>query len=150
MSSRKITDLVPELQEKYLLFKDAMAANNMPFRAVTGIGYIVTATLRTVQEQEAYFAQGRRVLEIVNNLRDKAGLAPIIENGNKIVTHTIHSKHLEGKAFDIAMMQDGKIAWSNYLFDKAGPVGESVGLEWGGKWAKKDRPHFQLKEEEKS
>ena len=146
MPSRKITDLVPELQEKYLLFKDAMAANDMPFYAATGIGYRVTQTKRTAAEQEAYYAQGRRVLEITNNLRDKAGLAPIIENENKIVTHTIHSKHLEGKAFDIAMMQDGKIAWSNYLFDKAGPIGEAVGLEWGGSWVKKDRPHFQLKE----
>ena len=146
MPSRKITDLVPAMQEKYHLFEDAMAANNMPFRAEKGIGFFVTQTLRTVQEQEAYYAQGRRVLEIVNNLRDKAGLAPIIENGNKIVTHTIHSKHLEGKAFDIAMLLHGKVAWSNYLFDKAGPVGESGGLEWGGRWARKDRPHFQLRE----
>jgi len=137
--SRKIDDLVPELQEKYAEFKDAMADAELK--------YIVTQTRRTLSEQTALYAQGRKKLEEVNELRKAVGWPGLSSSGNIKVTWTMKSKHLEGKAFDIAMLgSDGKISWSNFLFDKAGKVGESVGLEWGGSWEKKDRPHFQLKE----
>jgi peptidoglycan L-alanyl-D-glutamate endopeptidase CwlK len=137
--SRKIDELVPELQEKYAEFKDAMEDAELK--------YIVTQTRRTQSEQTALYAQGRKTLEEVNELRKAVGWPALKPAGNIKVTWTMKSKHLQGKAFDIAMIgSDGKVSWSNFLFDKAGKVGESVGLEWGGSWEKKDRPHFQLKE----
>ncbi|HHT9145630.1 MAG TPA: M15 family metallopeptidase [Candidatus Wunengus sp. YC61] len=151
MPSRKIEDLTLETQEKYNLFQEAMKSANMPFKAETGVGYIITQTRRTLAEQVAYYAQGRQSLNVVNELRKEVHLAPITEQENKYkVTNTMHSKHIEGKAFDIAMLKDGKVLWSNYLFDRAGPVGESVGLVWGGRFknskgqSKPDRPHFQI------
>jgi len=151
MPSRSISDLIPSMQDLYHKFEKAMAENGMPFASDQGTGFIVTQTLRTAAEQEAYYVQGRRVLEAVNELRKRVGLLPITETENKhTVTQTMNSKHLEGKAFDIAMLKDGKVLWSNYLYDKAGPVGESVGLKWGGRFKDKkgdprpDRPHFEV------
>lgn len=42
---------------------------------------------------------------------------------------------------------DGKAIWNDeILWGKVGALGESVGLEWGGRWARfPDRPHFQRK-----
>lgn len=31
------------------------------------------------------------------------------------------------------------------LWDKLGPIGESLGLSWGGRWGKPDKPHFEAK-----
>jgi len=62
-----------------------------------------------------------------------------------------HNATLQGKpasrAFDIAFLVDGKASWADSLpWAKAGAIGRSLGLEWGGDWTSfKDRPHFQLK-----
>jgi len=128
MASRKIELLVPELQEKYRLFKQAMKK--------AGIDFIVTCTTRTQAEQDELYAQGRT----------KAG---------KIVTWTKKSKHVEGKAFDIVIVKNGKALWdteidtnNNNLSDwrEAGKIGESVGLIWGGRNRKPkvDMPHFEV------
>jgi peptidoglycan L-alanyl-D-glutamate endopeptidase CwlK len=44
-------------------------------------------------------------------------------------------------------MENGKPDWSvtNPKWTKAGEIGKSVGLVWGGSWAKaKDYPHFEM------
>lgn len=118
MASRKIEDLVPELQEKFVDFKSGMRD--------AGIDFIVTCTYRSQDEQNRLYAQGRTV-------------------SGKKVTWTLNSKHTERKAFDIAVIKDGKISWSLKEYDKPGQIGETAGLEWGGRWKTPDRPHFQLK-----
>jgi peptidoglycan LD-endopeptidase CwlK len=119
--SRDPKELVPELQEKYAEFCARMDGERLRF--------ILTATRRTPEEQAALYAQGRT----------KPG---------KIVTWTLKSKHIEGKAFDIAMLDDkGKINWQGTAYQRPGEIGEEIGLEWGGSWSKPDRPHFQLKED---
>jgi peptidoglycan L-alanyl-D-glutamate endopeptidase CwlK len=140
--SRRIEDLTPEMQEKAAAFSNAMA--------IAGIDFIFTQTRRTVDEQAAYYAQGREDLDAVNAKRKIAGMAPITEKENKlVVTHTMQSNHLTGEAFDIAIKVNGKIQWVSSLYDKAGEIGESVGLVWGGRWAgkKRDKPHYELKKE---
>ena len=117
MASRKITDTVSELQEKYVYFHSGMVA--------AGIDYILTCTLRTQAEQEELYAQGRT------------------KPGAK-VTWTLASKHIEGKAFDIAVMKNGKITWDEREYEQAGIIGEEAGLEWGGRFKTPDRPHFQI------
>ena len=65
----------------------------------------------------------------------------------KIVTWTKQSKHVEGKAFDIAVTKNGKLSWDTDDYVVYGAIGKAVGLEWGGNWVKnKDFPHFQLRE----
>lgn len=120
MASRKIADLIPEMQPLFYKFKDAMDE--------AGIDFIVTCTRRSQAEQDALYEQGR----------SKPG---------RIVTWTHKSKHIEGKAFDIVLMENGKPDWnvSHPNWTKAGEIGRTVGLVWGGAWAKtKDYPHFEI------
>jgi len=88
----------------------------------------IIQTLRTVKEQNALYAQGRTT-------------------PGEIVTHARggYSMHHYGVAFDICPLVNGKLDWNNIpLFEKIGPIGESIGLEWGGHWKTIiDRPHYQ-------
>lgn len=157
MASRRIEDCVPELQEKYKAFAVGMDA--------AGIPYMITCTARRVREQIALYAQGREKLDHVNALRKLAGMAPITwqENARK-VTWTLASNHLidlddnnpdndHSRAFDIAIMRDGRPTWDLKVninandipdYDEAGRIGEAVGLRWGGRFPSPDRPHFEV------
>ena len=89
----------------------------------------VTDTLRTKEEQDKLYAQGRT------------------EAGN-IVTWVKYpySNHNWGMAFDICR-NDGKGAYNDNdgWFKKVGQVGKKFGLEWGGDWkGTPDKPHFEL------
>ena len=76
--------------------------------------------------------------------------------GKRIVTRTMKSVHLTGKAADIVPVVDGKIPWvigaeNASLWLAFGRLGEESGLEWGGRWKPLDRygigwdaPHYQL------
>jgi peptidoglycan L-alanyl-D-glutamate endopeptidase CwlK len=121
-----------------------------------GFHYSVVETLRTQAVQTAYYAQGRKPLAEINELRKKAGLYLLGETeGKRIVTKTMNSVHLTGRAADIVPVIDGKIPW-NITADNAalwrtfGALGQEAGLEWGGSWTPLDRfgigwdaPHYQ-------
>lgn len=120
MSSRKIEDLIPEMRNKYKEFEKQMKKEK--------IDYIVTSTKRLQSEQDALYAQGR----------SKPG---------PIVTWTKKSKHIDGEAFDIVLLRNGKLNWdvSDPAWKKAGEIGCKLGLRWGGNYARsKDYPHFEL------
>lgn len=121
--SRRIEDLIPAMRIGYAKFEEIMRK--------AGIDFIVTSTRRTQAEQDALYAQGRTV-------------------PGEIVTWTRRSKHIEGKAFDIVIMENEKPDWkiTNPKWTKAGEIGEMIGLIWGGSWkGKPDFSHFQLKED---
>lgn len=120
---RDRTQLHPRLQSKIkeLILKSAKAG------LLIGIGECV----RTVEEQDALYAQGRT------------------EPGN-IVTNakgsTYSSMHQWGIAFDF-YRNDGQGLYndSDAFFRQVGKIGKSIGLEWGGDWTNPvDKPHFQL------
>ncbi|NLV16862.1 MAG: M15 family metallopeptidase [Syntrophomonadaceae bacterium] len=96
--------------------------------AEAGFRIIITQTLRTKEEQDALYAQGRtRPGPIVTQARYPQSL------------------HCWGLAFDIAVIIDGRANWNVAYYDRIGPIGESLGLVWGGRWSGfPDRPHFQL------
>jgi hypothetical protein len=117
---RDINLLHPDLQPKAQKLIDLAKAK--------GIDIIISQTLRTKEEQNDLYAQGRT------------------KPGN-IVTHVEYpySLHCWGVAFDIAVIIGGKANWDPRHYDLIGPLGESLGLEWGGRWKNfVDRPHFQL------
>lgn len=157
MASRRLEDMTPELQGRYLLFEEKMRAAGLPF--------MVTCTARTVREQVALHAQGREDLVSVNSLRKRAGLPPITaKENNNPVTWTLASEHIidlddgilendKSRAFDIAITRGKVPDWTlkvdvnqNRIPDymEAGKIGESCGLEWGGRWKRRDYAHFQL------
>lgn len=117
---RDIDLLHPDLRHKALKLVELAKTK--------GIEIIISQTWRTKAEQDALYAQGRT----------RAG---------SIVTNTKYpySLHCWGVAFDIAVIINGKANWSAKYYDLVGPLGESLGLEWGGRWKSFiDRPHFQL------
>ena len=124
-----------------------------------GLRYRVLETLRTVEVQEAYYAQGRKPLQEINRLRQKLGLYLLEEaEGRRIITRTMQSIHLIGMAADIVpVMSDGKIPWTITaenagLWLTFGKLGQEAGLEWGGTWEPLnkfgigwDAPHYQVR-----
>lgn len=95
-----------------------------------GINVIITQGFRSKAEQDALYAQGRT----------KPGSVVTNAKGGQ-------SNHNYGLAFDFALLQNGKVTWDSR--DKrwaiAGMIGESLGLEWGGRWKQFiDLPHLEF------
>jgi peptidoglycan LD-endopeptidase CwlK len=94
-----------------------------------GINVKVISGLRTYQQQDALYEQGR----------SKPG---------KIVTKARggQSNHNFATAFDVGIFSaDGKEYFGESPdYEKVGLIGESLGLEWGGRWKFQDEPHFQF------
>lgn len=116
--SRKLTDLIPEVRVKAEAFLVEAIARGYPL--------LVTQTWRTAAEQAAIYAQGRTV-------------------PGKIVTNAPpgYSWHEFGRAFDVVFKQGARGITYDGPWELLGDLGEDLGLEWGGRWRKPDRPHFQ-------
>ncbi len=97
--------------------------------AAAGITIKVISGLRTYEEQDALYAQGRTTPgNIVSNA--KGG----------------HSNHNFGLAFDIGVFENGKYLGNSPKYNEVGPIGMALGLAWGGNWVSlKDTPHYELR-----
>jgi len=111
------------------------AAKRLPF------SLFVVEGLRTKERQAALYAQGRT------------------KPGPK-VTWTMNSKHIDGKAVDLAPLIDGAIDWKDLKkFDQIAAAmieaGKEVGVlvRWGADWdmdglprerGESDSPHFEI------
>lgn len=111
------------------------AAKRLPF------SLFVVEGLRTKERQEQLYAQGRT------------------KPGPK-VTWTMKSKHLDGRAVDLAPLIDGAIDWNDLKkFDQIAAAmieaGKEVGVlvRWGADWdmdglprerGESDSPHFEI------
>lgn len=131
--ARDITQLHPTLQQKVSKLKEECAKK--------GIKILFSECLRTKEEQDDLYAQGRsKPGNIVTNAKGS----------------TYSSQHQWGIAIDFYIDQDvdgdGKKtddAFNNStkLFDKVGKIAKSIGLGWGGDWTSiKDKPHLYLKD----
>lgn len=144
---RDLKRLTPKAQELHAKFAYEMAK--------AGLNYIVTSTLRTLDEQAALYAQGREPIEKINELRAKVGMYLLRQGEAKqIVTWTMKSRHMTGDAFDIALIdRSGKAHWNEKIsinadqtpdYLEAALIGQRVGLNAGGLWVKQDWPHFEV------
>lgn len=144
--SRDLDSLCDRLRPLAQAFVSELVSKDIP--------HAVIETRRTPAVQIAYYSQGRDTLENTNTKRHHAGLYPITERDNsRIVTKTLKSKHLTGEAIDIVpLTAHGSIWWSapKEIWERMGVIGESLGLEWGGRWGAKDGklgwdcPHYQI------
>lgn len=121
-NTRRIATLVPDLRPRAVaLIQAALEA---------GIRLAVTEGRRTPGRQATLYAQGRTT-------------------PGPIVTWTLKSKHLDGLAFDVGVLdEDGALTWpdDDALWERIGALGEAQGLKWGGRWTRsRDRPHFEGK-----
>jgi peptidoglycan L-alanyl-D-glutamate endopeptidase CwlK len=121
-SQKNIASLHPDLQP--LATRLIETANDQ------GINAKVISGLRTYEEQDELFAQGRT----------KPGKVVTKAKGGQSI-------HNFGCAFDVGVFsEDGRTYHGESKHYKTlGQIGESLGLEWGGRWAGfVDEPHFQL------
>jgi peptidoglycan L-alanyl-D-glutamate endopeptidase CwlK len=94
-----------------------------------GITVLITSTYRDNESQDALYAQGRTL------------------PGKKVTNAKGgQSFHNWRVAFDFVPIVNGKAVWNDIdAFNKCGVIGESVGLEWAGRWKKfKELAHFQF------
>lgn len=125
INSRNLNDLHPRVR--------AMAERFLGKCDDAGIDILVTSTYRDHESQAALYAQGRT--------------AP----GRKVTNAKPgESWHNWRVAFDFVPMINGKPVWSTdgadwKLWETVGVIGESVGLEWAGRWKKfREFAHFQF------
>ena len=105
----------------------------------------LTCTTRDIEDQYTNYGKGRTKEEC-----KKAGVPEKYAQPDlKPVTWTMHSKHLEGKAFDVAFKTStGILDWSPELFINFWHLihTEYPEITWGGTWkSSKDLPHFEIK-----
>lgn len=106
-----------------------------------GIEWMMVQGYRTFAEQIDLYEKGRK--------RTPGGW--VITDKKKIVTRGLpeSSPHCRRAAYDVAILQDGKIKWSgiDHLYLKVGELGEELGLVWGGRFSgvPLDMDHFEMK-----
>ena len=130
MASRKLSDLAPDVWSLAERFLDGAAD--------AGIEVLITCTYRSGIEQAELYAMGRTAKgKIVTNAKAGESLHNIMLNGWP-----------GARAFDAVPIVLGKPMWDaeHPHWEKLGIIGERVGLQWGGRWRKPDRPHFEKKE----
>ena len=87
---------------------------------------------------------------VTEGLRTKERQAELLKAG---ATRTMNSKHIVGKAVDLAALVGGSVRWDWPLYEKLATAMKKAAeitntpIEWGGDWITfKDGPHFQLKD----
>jgi hypothetical protein len=120
LNSRDINLLRPDVA--------AVCRKVMELAKASGIPILITSTVRDDEYQASLYAQGRT----------KPGA---------IVTNVQYTTfHGAGLAFDFCPTDEvGNCLWDRPdLFRAVGEIGESLGLEWGGRWTGLvDMPHLQ-------
>ena len=111
--------VIPVLKSKCCKFIVAAEAQGMNLR--------ITSGYRSVDEQNALYAQGRT----------KPGNIVTKAKGGQ-------SNHNFGLAFDVVEIKNGVALWDND-WNKIEKLGKKFGFEWGGDWTSfVDLPHFQM------
>ena len=125
-SERNLSTLHPDLYPRAASF--ILAAKKLA--APLGLDVKCICGLRTWAEQEALYAKGRT--------------SPGKKISNARGGHSFHNFSL---ALDVGVFsKDGKTYHGDHaLYRELGPLGESLGLEWGGRWKFNDEPHYQFR-----
>lgn len=120
-TERNILKLLPEVQQIARTLVQKAAENGIKIKVISG--------LRTYEEQDKLYAQGRT----------KAGSVVTYARGGQ-------SNHNFGIAFDIGVFEGTKYLTESDKYKAVGVLGMDLGLEWGGNWKTiVDEPHFQLR-----
>jgi peptidoglycan L-alanyl-D-glutamate endopeptidase CwlK len=121
IDSRKLEDLHPKVKTLAEQFKSSCEK--------VGIDVLIYCTYRDKEKQDYLYSLGRtKKGTIVTNARGG------------------QSYHNFRCAFDFVPMLGGKPQWSDKsLYAKCGEIGESLGLEWAGRWTGKlkETAHMQ-------
>lgn len=103
---------------------------------VLGFPMIVTAGVRTVEEQQALYAQGR------------TAPGAIVTEDDGVTHKSNHQVHEDGfgHAVDCAFLVENLPSWDpTHPWTLYGAVAMKIGLKWGGTWTTPhDLPHVEL------
>lgn len=157
-SKELILTLLPELQDlaKAMLLKCDMYLVTIPEKAGEfswcKSTMEITSAKRDLYLQCGLYTQGRHWNALERHWE-------VLDEG-AIVTRTLESKHLQGKAFDIAPIYNGGYLWSKFdpgndynksIWLHLAEIGESLGLKAGARFIDKitgkpkpDYPHFEI------
>ena len=117
-SNQRISELHPDVALRARILVDLFKR--------FGLSIVVTGGRRGYVEQLGLYLKGR-----------------LLPGG--VVTGTLRSKHLSGRAFDISVAGFSPDQVPDRLWRTIGRVGELLGLSWGGRFPTlKDNPHFEL------
>lgn len=120
-SEKIIATLLPEVQPYGRALIQKAAAVGIDIKIISG--------LRTYEEQDALYAQGRT-----------------LPGGTVTNAKAGQSNHNFGIAFDIGVFEGSKYLDDSPKYKTVGMLGTELGLEWGGNWETiVDQPHFQLR-----
>lgn len=120
-SEKVIATLLPEVQPYARALVTKAAQHGITIKVISG--------LRTYEEQNDLYAQGRT----------KPGRIVTKARGG-------FSNHNFGIAFDIGVFEGTKYLDESPKYKAVGVLGMDLGLEWGGNWKTiVDEPHFQLR-----
>jgi len=120
ISAARIKDLHPAMRP--------LAIKLLQEARKKGINLRITSGLRTPEEQDALFAQGRT------------------KPGGKVTNaQRWQSYHNYGLAVDVVPMNAiNQPEWNSSRWNEIGALGKSLGLRWGGDFRSiKDKPHFE-------
>lgn len=100
----------------------------------------------------AAFASGEVNFIVTEGLRTLARQKELVAAG---ASRTLNSKHLSGRAVDLAVLVGDEVRWDWPLYSrlakvvKAAAASYRIRIKWGGDWPRfRDGPHFELSEEE--
>lgn len=110
---------------------------------------MVVETRRDLAVQMAYYSRSRMNPTDVRLMFEAAGLWRISESEARIPsTWTLKSKHLTGRAMDLAPSKDGFTPdWGapDEVWRRVGHYAGELGLKCGGDWSTTpDRPHVEM------
>jgi peptidoglycan LD-endopeptidase CwlK len=120
-SEKAIATLLPQVQPYARALVRKAAHHGITIKVISG--------LRTYEEQNELFAQGRtKPGRIVTNARGG------------------FSNHNFGIAFDVGVFEGANYLDESPKYKAVGALGMDLGLEWGGNWKTiVDESHFQLR-----
>lgn len=122
-SEKCIATLLPEVRP----FARALVQN----AAAAGITIKIISGLRTYEEQNQLYAQGRTIFPPNSPVTNAKGG---------------FSNHNFGIAFDVGVFEGRDYLGESPKYAAVGVLGQELGLDWGGNWKTfKDMPHFQLR-----
>jgi peptidoglycan L-alanyl-D-glutamate endopeptidase CwlK len=126
---------MPNLEKLHPSLK-AKADTVIAAMKLLGYEMVIVQGVRTTEEQQALYAQGRTAPgHVVTNA----------DGVNKKSNHQVKADGF-GHAVDCAFKVDGKISWDEKLPWRCyGECAKALGLVWGGDWkAITDKPHIEL------
>ena len=124
-SEKNLATLRPKAQPHFR----ALLRTLKTYATSKGLEAKIISANRTWAEQDALFAKGRTT------------------EGPKVTNaRGGQSNHNYQIAVDIGLFENDKYLPESVHYKKMGPLGEALGLEWGGSWNDfPDTPHYQIK-----